>query len=124
MIESLSFEWLRRCGGIKNDAVLIDSSVLANNVIYPNDVDLVYKAFCKMAAWARRRDFPLWWNHRQLKKRWSAYSLGKKKKRLEFLLEFHTKFTKASKTFQRKVYRLADAQEKKEGNTGIMFSNC
>lgn len=124
MIESLSFEWLRRCGAVKNDAALIDSSVLANNLIYPNDVDLLYKAFCKMAAWARMMKLPLWWNHRLLKKRWRAYNLGKKKKRLAFLLEFHTTFTKAAKTFQKKVYRLADVQEKKEENTGWKFSNC
>lgn len=124
MIESLSFEWLRSCGAIKNDAALIDSSVLANNIIYPNDVDLVYKAFCKMAAWARIIELPLWWNHREVKKRWRAYNLGKKKKRLEFLLEFHTQFTKAAKTFQRKVHRLDDRQEKKEVNIGLRFSNC
>lgn len=124
MIESLSFEWLRRGGAIENDAALIDSSVLASNVIYPNDVDLLFKAFCKMAAWARMMELPLWWNHRALKKRWRAYNLGQKKKRLAFLLEFQTKFTKAAKTFQRKVHRLADSQEKKEVNTGLRFSNC
>ena len=124
MIESLSFEWLRRGGAIKNDAALIDSSVLANNLIYPNDVDLLFKAFCKMAAWAIMMKLPLWWNHRALKKRWRAYNLGKKKQRLAFLLEFHTLFTKAAKTFQRKVHRLADTQEKKRENTGLRFSKC
>lgn len=124
LIESLSFENLRKSGVIQNDASLIDSSVLAHNIIYPNDVDLLYKAFIKMKSWAKVREEPLWWDHAHLKKRWKDYSMGKKQQRLQFLLEFHTLLIKASKIFQKMVHKLEDSQQKKQENTGWMFLNC
>lgn len=117
-LESLTFENLRRSGVIVNGASLIDSSVLANNLVYPNDVDLLYKGFCKMEAWARAFQVPLWWNHDLIKKRWKVYSFGKKQERLRFLLEFQSYFVPATKTFQKKVRGLEAGQEKKEVNIG------
>ena len=42
LLEETVFERLRLSGAINNDAALIDSSVLANNMVYPNDVQLLY----------------------------------------------------------------------------------
>lgn len=118
-IESLSFERLRQSGAIENDASLIDSSVLASNIIYPTDVALVYKAFCKMEFWAKEMEIDLWWDHQEIKRRWKDYS-REKKKRLEFLLEFHTLFTRASKGFQKKVRQLPGSRQKKQENIGFL----
>ena len=46
-IETEVFERLRQAGVIQGDTSLIDSTVLDNNLIYPNDVQLLYKAFGK-----------------------------------------------------------------------------
>ena len=42
LLEETVFERLRLSGAINNDAALIDSSVLASNIVYPNDVQLIY----------------------------------------------------------------------------------
>jgi len=47
LVEKEGFEHLRRAGVIRNDAQLIDSSVMEDNIIYPTDVLLLYKAFLK-----------------------------------------------------------------------------
>ena len=74
IIEMEVFEKLRRCGVIDKDTSLIDSSVLENNIIYPNDVQLLFKAFVKMASFARRHHLPLWWDQKEIKKRWLYWS--------------------------------------------------
>lgn len=50
IIETCVFDVLRRAGVINPDDALIDSSVLESNIVYPTDVKLVYKGFCKMAC--------------------------------------------------------------------------
>lgn len=122
-IERLSFENLRRSGAVENDAALIDSSVLANNVIYPNDVDLLYKAFGKLESWAEAQEIAPWWNVAWVKQRWREFNLGKKQERLKFLLEFQTVFTKASKQFQQEVRQLQDSTQKKQESIGWRCSN-
>ena len=78
IIETSVFERLVQAGIIHSDALLMDSSVLANNLIYPTDVLLVYKAFLKMEAFARKHNFTPWWDHSHIKKRWRAFGLAKK----------------------------------------------
>ena len=118
-IETCCFEHLRKSGAIENDVSLIDSSSLPNALIYPNDVDLVYHAFRKMALWAKSLGREPWWDHSSLKKRGREYHLGKKQQRLSCLLEFHTRFVPVSKRFQQMIYHFQDSQEKKEVSIGV-----
>ena len=62
-LEHHVFHHLRRSGVIENDAALMDSTVLENNLIYPNDVQLLYKGFVKLKAFASHRQIVLWWDH-------------------------------------------------------------
>jgi hypothetical protein len=50
IIEEEVFEVLRRAGIVRGDNALIDSSALENNIVYPNDVHLIFKAFKKNEA--------------------------------------------------------------------------
>ena len=63
IIEKNVFNKLRDAGIIKNDAALIDSTVLNNNIMYPNDVLLLNKAFNKMALFAKRHNIKIWWDN-------------------------------------------------------------
>ena len=102
-IETEVFERLRQAGVIHGDASLIDSTVLANNLIYPNDVQLLYQAFGKMASFAQRHERPLWWEADHLKKRWRAFGLAKKAERPTYLAEFYLLFVPARETFTETV---------------------
>ena len=102
-IETEVFERLRQAGVIQGDTSLIDSTVLDNNLIYPNDVQLLYKAFGKMAAWAQRQDRPLWWEADHLKKRWRAFGLASKSERPTYLAGFYLLFVPALETFAETV---------------------
>lgn len=92
VMEEEVFGNLRRAGVIENDAQLMDSTVMEDNIVYPTDVLLLYKAFGKMEQFAERNHMPLWWDKQYLKKRWRAYSLAEKNKKVEFLLEFYLLF--------------------------------
>ena len=50
IIEEEVFEVLRCAGIIRGDNALIDSSALESNIIYPNDVHLIFKALKKNEA--------------------------------------------------------------------------
>lgn len=112
LIESLSFQRLVQSGAVVNDACLIDSSVLLNNVIHPNDVELLFKAFGKLLSWSGNRGIEPWWDHDLLKKRWRVFCLKKKQDRPRFLFEFYTLFVKASKCFQQRVHQLDEGTTK------------
>ena len=43
---------------------------LENNLIYPNDVRLLFRAFHKMKLWAIHAQRPYWWNHKEIKQLW------------------------------------------------------
>ena len=103
MIETEVFDRLRQAGVIDGDTSLIDSTVLDSNLIYPNDVQLLYKAFGKMASWAHRHERPLWWEADHLKKRWRAFGLAKKAERPTYLAEFYLLFAPARETFAETV---------------------
>lgn len=47
IVEKYIFEMLRSAAVINGDNALIDSTVLNNNIIYPNDVQLIFKSFLK-----------------------------------------------------------------------------
>ena len=68
IIEKYTFEMLRSSGVINGDNALIDSTVLNNNIIYPNDVQLIFKSFSKMRKFAEKHGIQIWWNDDELKK--------------------------------------------------------
>ncbi|MCI5116286.1 MAG: transposase [Candidatus Electrothrix sp. AU1_5] len=100
VIEEEVFNLLRKTGVIKNDAQLIDSTVLEDNIIYPTDVQLLYKAFAKMKQFAKQNDLPAWWDEKYIKKLWRMYCLAKSKEKITYLWDFYFVFTGALNTFQ------------------------
>jgi transposase, IS5 family len=113
-IEAEVFNFLRRCGVISSDTCLMDSSVLPNNIIHPNDVQLIFKAFGKMVIFAKAHTLPLWWDHKEIKKLWRAFGLNKKQDRAVYLLHFHLLFVPALLTFYEKVEALDTSEQKKQ----------
>jgi transposase, IS5 family len=107
VLEDVVFEQLRQAGVIQGDALLMDSSVLESNIIYPNDVRLLYKAFDKMYQFAHRQHLPTWWDQDHLKKRWRAFNLSKQAERNAYLIEFYALFMPALDVFRTYVRALA-----------------
>jgi IS5 family transposase len=103
IIEQEIFKMLRDSGIIKSEDALIDSTVLASAIIYPNDVELIYKAFKKMSSFAKLNKIPIWWDDKQLKKQRREFSLDKKGNRGVWLLKFNDLFIPALEIFQTKV---------------------
>ena len=100
IIESVLFDLLRRAEAIENDAALIDSSVLESNIIYPNDVRLIFTAFRKMKLWANRAKIPYWWNQKEVKQLWREYAMNKKASRRLYLIRFYFLFYPAFEQFE------------------------
>ncbi|MCH8296263.1 transposase [Candidatus Poribacteria bacterium] len=88
-IEESVFSHLSSAGVIEGDTLLMDSTVLANNLIYPTDVRLVYQAFSKMKTFAQRYQLAVWWDSAHLKKRWRAFGRSKAPQRATYLAEFY-----------------------------------
>jgi hypothetical protein len=97
-IEKHIFETFRSSGVINGDNALIDSTVLNNNIIYPTDVQLIYKAFSKMRQFLEKHDIQIWWNDDELKKKWRSFNLTKQN-RAEYLCGFNELFFPALKIF-------------------------
>jgi IS5 family transposase len=100
MIENEIFQHLRRSGAIANEMSLIDSTVLESNIIYPNDVHLVFSAIKRMSLWAKKHKVALWFNHSQVKKLWRRFHQDKQANRLEYLQLFDDLFTPALSDFE------------------------
>jgi IS5 family transposase len=113
-IEAEVFELLRRSGIIKGDTLMMDSTVLSSNIVYPNDVLLIYKAFGKMRIFARRYELPLWWDQSHIKKRWRAFGRAKKGERAAYLAEFYTLFVPALESFRTLMESLEAPESQKE----------
>jgi len=77
VIDDEVFTRFRRAGAIQADMALIDSSSLPNDIIYPNDVHLVVKAFKKMRQFAKLHAIPIWWDDDEVKQLWRAFGLDK-----------------------------------------------
>ena len=99
IIETEVFELLQQSDVIKRDTLMMDSTVLSSNIIHPNDVLLIYKAFSKMCIFAKSHELTFWWNQLQLKKQWRAFGRSKEKERASYLKEFYALFTPALETF-------------------------
>jgi len=112
IIEEEVFEVLRRSGIIKGDNALIDSTVLQSNIIYPNDVQLIYKAFKKMRSFAKLHKIPVWWDDNLLRKMWREFNLNKKESRAAWLIKFNEMFIPALEIFQEKAESLSPGRQK------------
>jgi len=99
IIETGVFDVLRLAGIIQGDAMLMDSTVLSSNIIYPTDVSLIHKSFGKMAIFACAYRLPRWWDESHLKERWRAYGLAKAGERVVYLAEFYALLLPAMETF-------------------------
>ncbi len=98
-IEQEVFDRLRRTGVIQGDDALIDSTVLTNNIIYPNDVHLLVKAFKKMKQCAKLHHLPIWWDDDEIKTLWRAFGLAKGAERATWLRTFNLLFCPALEQF-------------------------
>jgi IS5 family transposase len=112
IIETEVFELFRRSGIVKGDTLMMDSTALSSNIIYPNDVMLIYKAFGKMEIFAQRHELSLWWDHPHIKKRWRAFGRAKKGERAAYLTEFYALFVPALETFRTHVESPESHKEK------------
>ena len=106
IIEKEVFELLRRSGIIRGDNALIDSSVLESNIIYPNDVVLIFKAFKKIKQICKQHNIPIWWNDDEIRKLWRAFNLNKGNNRAAWFTKFNALFIPALKIFSEKINSL------------------
>lgn len=113
IIENEVFETLRRAGVINGDNSLIDSTVLNNNIIYPNDVRLIFSAFKKMRQFAKLHKIPVWWDEDEIKKLWRGFGLNKGGNRAAYLMKFNILFIPALEVFTEKVNCLITSQKRK-----------
>jgi IS5 family transposase len=118
IIETEVFELLRRVGIIKGDTLMMDSTVLSSDIIHPNDVMLIHKAFGKMEIFARDHEISLWWDNPHVKKRWRAFGRAKKGERVAYLTEFYALFVPALETFRIHVGSLGTTTEVPEPQMG------
>jgi len=117
IIETEVFELLRQSGIVKGDTLMMDSTALSSNIIHPNDVMLIHKAFGKMEIFASHHEFSLWWDNPHIKKRWRAFGRAKKGERVAYLTEFHALFVPALETFRIHVKSLeAEVPESQKGS--------
>jgi len=110
IIESEVFELLRKSNVIKGDTLMMDSTVLPSNIIHPNDVMLIYKAFGKMRIFARQHKISPWWDQPHIKRRWRAFGRTKKGERATYLTEFYELFAPALETFRDHVSAIPETQ--------------
>jgi len=100
IIEEGIFNHLKDAHAIEPDMMLQDSTVLESPIIYPTDVRLLFKAFEKMARFAKRAQLELWWDPARIKKLWRAHNLDGSKA-LAYLCVLHMEFEPALETFAR-----------------------
>ncbi len=123
IIEKEVFEMLRRADAVSGDSSLIDSSVLPSNIIYPNDVQLIYKAFKKMRSFAKKHNIPLWQDDKYLKKLWMRYISDKGGNRQTWLAAFNGLFVPALEIFQERVGSLAPGRQKNKSRKLLNLLN-
>ena len=116
IIETEVFELLRRSDIIKGDTLMMDSTALSSNIIYPTDVMLIHKAFDKMEIFAGSYELSLWWDHTHVKKLWRAFGRAKKGERSAYLTEFYALFVPALETFRAHVESLEAKAEVTESH--------
>jgi len=116
IIESETFHLFRRNGVINGETALIDSSVLESDIIHPNDVELLFKAFAKMVNFANQNKIPLWWDQEYIQQLWREFNLGKRANRERWLIVFFFLFVPALAIFKTHIDSLpiSDNPKKKK----------
>jgi IS5 family transposase len=106
-IEAVVFNLLRITKVIDKDSMLIDSTVLLNNIAYPTDIGLIFKAFKKMEQVAKHYHIPIWWDDQELKQLWREYNLNRKQSEItQLFFEFLLIFSGGLRTFEKIVQTL------------------
>lgn len=117
IIEEEIFQVLRYSGAIQSDSALIDTTVLNSNIIFPNDVQLIFKAFKKMRHFAKLFHIPIWWDDKLAKKLWREFGAKKGEQRSAYLLKFNQIFVPALAAFHEKVESFAPGRQKNKART-------
>jgi IS5 family transposase len=113
VVEEEVFLQFRRAGVIQADMALLDSSVLPNDIIYPNDVHLIVKAFKKMKQCAKLHKIAVWWDEADVKRLWRAFGLAKGANRVAWLEALFDRWLPALITFQRVVESLSTTPKRR-----------
>lgn len=100
IVEEEIFDVLKWSGIMDRENCLMDSTVLNAAIVYPTDVQLVFKALKKMADVANHQKIAVWWNHKQVKKRLRAFGRDKKTHLSVYLEEFNGYFQEALRGFE------------------------
>jgi IS5 family transposase len=116
ILEEEVFTHLKDAHAIEADMMLQDSTVLESPIIYPTDVRLLYKAFDKMAIFAKQVQIEPWWDQAQVKKLWRAYHLDGTPP-LAYLCAFYRGFEPAVETFARHHDDLPEGPLKTQSQT-------
>lgn len=82
----------------------MDSTVLPANILYPNDVLLLWKALKKMQRVATAHHTELNWDHPHAKQRWRAFNLDKKTPLATYLAEFFALFQGALASWHQQAW--------------------
>lgn len=121
VIESSVFDVFRIAGVVKNDSMLIDSTVLPNNIVYPTDVGLIVKAFKKMNQFAQKYQIPVWWDEQEVQQLWREYNLDRKQiKIIEIFFELILTFSSALREFEKIVETIQLSDKEKEKVQGLL----
>jgi len=114
LIEYAIFEALDQLGIIRCDQALIDSTVEENDIVFPTDSHLIFKAFLKMESFAKAHQIPQWWDHDAVKQLWRSLNLDKDPNHWLYLLQFYHLFKNALKVFKKQVQALNLAKKKEK----------
>ena len=114
-IEAVIFNLLRITKVIDKDSMLIDSTVLPSNIVYPTDIGLIFKAFKKMGQVAKHYYIPFWWDDQELQQLWREYNLNRKKGEIiPLFFETLLIFSRGLRIFETIVQTLEDSDTNKE----------
>lgn len=114
-MEDVIFNLLRITKVIDKNTMLIDSTVLPNNIVYPTDIGLIFKAFEKMGQVAKHYHIPFWWDARELKQLCREYNLNRKKGEIiPLFFEALLIFSSGLRTFEKIVQTLEGPDKDKE----------
>ncbi len=103
-LEAEVFGQLKRANLIDRDDCLMDSTVLPANILYPNDVLLLWKALKKMQRVATAHHTEPSWDHPHAKQRWRAFNLDKKTPLATYLAEFFALFQGALASWHQQTW--------------------
>jgi len=114
-IDTVVTNMMRVTKVLTHDSMLIDSTVLPNNIMYPTDIGLIFKALKKMKQIAKKCHFPIWWDEQEVNTLWREYNLNRKKVEIiNFFFEFILILADALRKFEELVKTLEDSNKNRE----------